>query len=228
MMKSFVKRASILTFAAVFVLTVGALMLVAQVPDEPDVFGLRQWLIDRIEAAYTAGDTAVLQRMAGAEYENDLQEWLHEPAAAASNPSSVRQAVSDAGGNENDVCPEGYGISHDGFCYEGDCMVANGYDQSACAPFDPNLWFDVPPTPVQLPPPPPPPPPPGLSWPGQPNLGSGGCASVWEAVARCALEREFICELADDDEVDGLDELCADKTRTCAEGLALAVLICSN
>ena len=42
--------------------------LLAQSPtDEPDRVELRRLLIDRVEAAYTAGDTATLMRMAGME-----------------------------------------------------------------------------------------------------------------------------------------------------------------
>lgn len=45
-----------------------AVALFAQGPaDEPDPFELRRLLIDRVEAAYTAGDTATLMRMAGME-----------------------------------------------------------------------------------------------------------------------------------------------------------------
>lgn len=44
--------------------------------DDADFADLRLWLIDRIEKAWADGDTETLQRMAEAEHENDVVDWI--------------------------------------------------------------------------------------------------------------------------------------------------------
>ena len=63
-----VTKRLLLRLSALVVAAGTAVVLVAQFPaDETDPFELRRLLIDQIEAAYTAGDTAALMRMAGIE-----------------------------------------------------------------------------------------------------------------------------------------------------------------
>ena len=63
-------KRNFLLAAVALTLTVGILTPVYaqnRTEDQPDAFELRRALLDRIEAAYTEGDTATLQRMEAAE-----------------------------------------------------------------------------------------------------------------------------------------------------------------
>ncbi len=64
-----------------------AAVLVAQAPDEPSAFELRRLLIDRIEDAYTDGNTAELRRMAGLEPLRDSATVIAEARALLNGKS---------------------------------------------------------------------------------------------------------------------------------------------
>ncbi len=75
-----------LIFAAVALVACAAAVLIAQAPDERDAFELRRTLIDRIEDAYTSGDTETLKALANIQEPAPRMPTIEELEALVANP----------------------------------------------------------------------------------------------------------------------------------------------
>lgn len=82
---------SVLSFSLVAVATAGG-VLIAQAPEEVDLFELRLELIDRIEAAYISNDASTLRRMAATERVYAELSKRHPRSVAEDGLNSVTSA----------------------------------------------------------------------------------------------------------------------------------------
>lgn len=196
-------RGPLLSVLAVVSVICGAAAVIA----EDDDHALRLWLIDRIEQAYANGDTETLRHMAEAEYQNQVEEWLR-------TQSDGLAEIAQASKSKKGKCPEGTTyVKKDGLCHQNPSTGPTG--------------------PAVRPTPPPSPPkrtvytPPrwGTRGPPVPDL----CSLAWQSVASCSIEAAAICVAAEDDEeTNGLDQLCNERLGDCARLAVLAARLCSD
>ncbi len=170
--------------------------------DEPDAFELRRVLIDWIENAYARDDAATLQRIY--QHEKDYTDL-----AVAVLPQTEGPCTQD---------------SH--------CSASEYCKSNSCVPLKvpdlPPTWEPPPSPPAPNLPPYHPPPPLPSPWGPNPPPVPDLCATTWQQVGLCYLGAAGICELADDDERNALDDLCEKRLRDCAKLAVLATRLCND